>query len=99
MRTRSASSAVPAGANRAIRAGPADQAGTSTTTPHVGRSDNVLRIANTLAMIGTVGLTSPTNHYSGVGGPTGTSHVKRSDSGEITGSTACGFSWGAGSNT
>jgi hypothetical protein len=51
------------------------------------------------AMNGTVGLTSPANQYSGVTGPTGTSHVKRSDSGDITGSATCGFSWGAGSNT
>lgn len=48
---------------------------------------------------GSSGLTSPTNHFSHVAGPSGTSHGKNGDSGSITGSTSVGYTFGAGSNT
>lgn len=51
------------------------------------------------ALNGTTGMTSPTNIFSGVAGPSGTSHTKRADRSDETGSTTPGHTYGSGSNT
>lgn len=63
----------------------------------------VLVAANAQALSGalaaTTGMASPVGIYSGVGGPAGTSHTKRSDRSDETGSTTPGHTFGSGSNT